>query len=139
MARSDYQTATRNSDERYSDFLINFDKNPVTGNLARAVNEEAVKSALKNLLLTNRGERFYNSNMGSQIKASLFEPADSVTADIIKTSIEQTIKYQEPRVDLLDVQIFDDEDNNAYRINIFFNLINIPDVIQLDLIVKRAR
>lgn len=139
MARSDYQTATRNSDERYSDFLINFDKNPVTGNLARAVNEEAVKSALKNLLLTNRGERFYNSNKGSQIKASLFEPADSVTADIIKTSIEQTIKYQEPRVDLLDVQIFDDEDNNAYRINIFFNLINIPDVIQLDLIVKRAR
>ena len=139
MARSDYQTSTRNSDERYSDFLINFDKNPVTGNLARAVNEEAVKNALKNLLLTNRGERFYNSNMGSQIKASLFEPADSVTADIIKTSIEQTIKYQEPRVDLLDVQIFDDEDNNAYRINIFFNLINIPDVIQLDLIVKRAR
>ena len=113
MARSDYQTSTRNSDERYSDFLINFDKNPVTGNLARAVNEEAVKNALKNLLLTNRGERFYNSNMGSQIKASLFEPADSVTADIIKTSIEQTIKYQEPRVDLLDVQIFDDEDNNG--------------------------
>lgn len=139
MARSDYQTATRNSDERYSDFLMDFDKNPLTGNLARAVNEEAVKNAIKNLILTNKGERFYNGALGSQIRASLFEPADAVTADIIKTSIEQTLKYQEPRVNLLGVEIFDEPERNAYKVNIFFNIINIPDVIKLDLIINRAR
>ena len=139
MSRADYQTPTRNPDERYSDFLINFDKNPVTGNLAKSTNEEAVKQALKNLVLTNKGERFYNGQIGSNIKASLFEPADAVVADTIRTAIEQTIQYQEPRVNLLGIEIFDDFDNNAYRVNIVFNLINIPDVISLDLLLKRAR
>jgi len=37
------------------------------------------------------------------------------------------------------VQVFDDSDHNAYKVNIYFNIINIPDVIQLDLLLKRAR
>lgn len=139
MSRADIQTATYNPDERYSDFLINFDKNPITGNLAKITNEEAVKQAIKNLVLTNQGERLYNRTMGSKVRASLFDPADAMTAEMIRTTIEQTITYHEPRANLLGVEIFDDSDNNAYKVNIYFNLINIPDVIQLDLILKRAR
>lgn len=139
MARADIQTATYNPDERYSDFLINFDRNPITGNLAKVTNEESVKQAIKNLVLTNQGERFYNQTMGSKIRASLFDPADAITAEIMRTTLEQAIKYHEPRVNLLGIEIFDDSDNNAYKVNIYFNLINIPDVIQLDLILKRAR
>jgi phage baseplate assembly protein W len=139
MARADIQTATYNPDERYSDFLMNFDKNPITGNLAKVTNEEAVKQAIKNLVLTNQGERLYNRTMGSKVRTSLFDPADAMTAEMIRTTIEQTITYHEPRANLLGVEIFDDSDNNAYKVNIYFNLINIPDVIQLDLILKRAR
>lgn len=139
MARADIHTATYNPDERYSDFLINFDKNPITGNLAKVTNEEAVKQAIKNLVLTNQGERLYNRTMGSKVRASLFDPADAMTAEMIRTTIEQTITYHEPRANLLGVEIFDDSDNNAYKVNIYFNLINIPDVIQVDLILKRAR
>jgi len=139
MARADIYTTTYNPDERYSDFLMNFDKNPITGNLAKVTNEEAVKQAIKNLVLTNQGERIYNQTMGSKIRASLFDPADASTAEVIRTTIEQTIRYHEPRANLLGVEIFDDFDNNAYKVNIFFNLINIPNIIQLDLILKRAR
>lgn len=139
MARADIHTSTYNPDERYSDFLMNFDKNPITGNLAKVTNEESVKQAIKNLVLTNQGERLYNQTLGSKVRGSLFDPVDASTAEIIRTTIEQTIKYHEPRANLLGVEIFDDSDNNAYKINIYFNLINIPEIIQLDLILKRAR
>lgn len=139
MARAELRTPYNKTEERYSDFLMNFDKNPITGNLARATDEDAIKEAIKNLVLTNKGERFYNIDIGSKLKAALFEPADVTLADLIQTTISQTITYHEPRVNLIDVQVFDDSDHNAYKVNIFFNIINIPEVIQLDLLLKRAR
>lgn len=139
MSRADIHTSTYNPDERYSDFLTNFDKNPITGNLAKVTNEESVKQAIKNLVLTSTGERFYSQIKGSKLRASLFEPADATTAEVIRTTIEQAITNLEPRVNLLNIEIFDDFDHNAYKVNIYFNLINIPEVIQLDLILKRAR
>ena len=84
-------------------------------------------------------ERFYNQTLGSKLKAALFEPADPMTAELIRTTIEQTITYYEPRANLIGIEVFDDADNNAYKVNIYFNLINIPDIIQLDVILKRAR
>lgn len=139
MARADLRTPYNKKEERYSDFLMNFDKNPITGNLARSTDEDSVKEAIRNLVLTNKGERFYNIDIGSKLKAALFEPADITLADLIRTTISQTITYHEPRVNLIDVQVFDDSDHNAYKVNIFFNIINIPEVIQLDLLLKRAR
>lgn len=139
MARSDIYTPTYKQQERYSDFLLSFDKNPQTGNLAKVTNEESVKQSLKILILTNLGERFYSPFTGSKLKASLFDPVDPVTADIIKTTIFQCVQTNEPRVNLLEVVVADDYDNNRYVVNIVFNLINIPDVLQLDLILKRAR
>lgn len=139
MARADIYTPNYNQQERYSDFILSFDKNPQTGNLARVVNEESVKQALKALVLTNLGERFYSPFMGSKLKATLFEPANAITADLIRTTIIQAIENNEPRVNVIEVAVNDDSDNNRYLVNIVFNLINIPDVLQLDLLLKRAR
>ena len=139
MARADIFTTIYNPEERYSDFLTNFDKNPITGNLAKVINEESVKQALKNLLLTNNGEKFYDSGFGSKIKALLFDIADASTMDTLKMTIEQAIKNHEPRVNLLNIEVRDDSANNAYGITIYFNLINIIETIQLNLILKRVR
>lgn len=139
MARSDIYTQTYKQQERYSDFLLSFDKNPQTGNLAKVTNEESVKQSLRLLILTNLGERFYTPFTGSKVRASLFDPIDPMTADIIRTTISQCIQNNEPRVNLIEVVVADDADNNRYAVNIIFNLINIPEVLQLDLLLKRAR
>lgn len=139
MARSDIFTPTYKQQERYSDFLLSFDKNPQTGNLARVTNEQSIKQALRTLVLTNLGERFFSPYTGSKVKTSLFEPSNPVTADSIRTSIFQSIQNNEPRVNLIEVVVADDPDNNNYVVNIVFNLINIPEVFQLDLLLKRAR
>lgn len=139
MARSDIYTQTYKQQERYSDFLLSFDKNPQTGNLAKVTNEESVKQSLRLLILTNLGERLYSPYVGSKLKSSLFDPIDPMTADVIRTTIFQCIQNNEPRVNLIEVVVADDYDNNRYVVNIIFNLINIPEVLQLDLLLKRAR
>ena len=91
MARSDIFTPRYKKEERYSDFVTSFNQNPLTGNLAKVTNEESVKQALSNLILTNQGDRFFNSTFGSTIKRSLFEPMDSFTSEKIKPSIMNAI------------------------------------------------
>lgn len=138
--RSDKFTIETKKLEYYSDFLINFDKNPVTGFMARVTNEEAVKQSIRNLVLTMRTERFYDPNIGSKVSALLFEPIDEITAEAIQREIRQTIDNKEPRASLIEVIVNPQYDLNAYFITVVFSIINIPDqTFNLDLILRRIR
>jgi phage baseplate assembly protein W len=107
--------------------------------LSKYVNENAVKSSIRNLVLTGNGERFYNSLIGSKISTLLFDPIDDVTALTLKNTIRETIDNYEPRANLLEINVTPDEDNNAYYVSIVFGIINIPEVFNLDLILNRVR
>lgn len=138
MARSDKYTAFKKK-EFYSDFLINFDMNPITGTLARVTNEDSVKQSLKNLILTNRTERPYNPLFGSRISSLLFDPLDTFTAQSIKEEIMETVRAFEPRVVLHEVLVLPDEDNNGFIVNIIFSTINIPQETRIELFLQRVR
>jgi phage baseplate assembly protein W len=138
MARSDKYTSFKKK-EFYSDFLINFDMNPITGTLARVTNEDSVKQSLKNLILTNRTERPYNPLFGSRISALLFDPLDAFTAQSLKEEITETVKAFEPRVVLNEVFVLPDEDNNGFVVNIIFSTINIPQETRIELFLQRVR
>ncbi len=136
MAR--IETSKEAREIRYSDFTTDFDTNPITGNLARLSNEESIKEALKNRVLTSKGERFYHATYGSNVKKSLFDLSGPETADDLKTSVEKCLR-EEPRITLKGVQVFDRSDNNGYQIIVFFSLINIPEIINLEFTLQRAR
>jgi len=140
MSRADKHSILGKIPEYYSDFLTSFDKNPVTGFLARVTNEESIKQSIKNLILTDRTERFYHPRIGSKIHSLLFEPLDDVTAQMIKDTIEETIKNNEPRAKLINIEAIPYEQNNAYYITIYFYIINIPDQpVQVSIILNRVR
>lgn len=121
---------------RYSDFLMNFDVNPITGNLARVTNENTIKQQFRNRILTNRGERFYNITFGSTIKSRLFDLFTPESVDDIRQSIESAAK-QEERINLQKIDIFEEDD--GIRVDITFSMINIPDVQNLSILLKRIR
>lgn len=127
MSRADKITLERKKTELYSDFLTNFDQNPITGTLARVTNEESVKQSLRNLVLTNTGERFYDNNKGSKIRQSLFESYDPDNLEIIKIQLKETIDAYEPRANILDINFTDGLDENSYGVSIIFSIINIPN------------
>ena len=139
MARADIYTPYYEKEERYSDITIGFDKSPLTGNLARVADAQSIMQALKTLLLTNQGERLYNMDLGSKIRSSLFDPLDNITASTINNSIKQAIENYEPRVNILQLDVTPSEEMNAFKVNLFFNIINIPEVQQLNLTLKRVR
>lgn len=123
----------------FSDIDINFNKHPVTDDLVRKFDEEAIKQSVRNLVLTQNYERPFHSEIGSQIRGLLFEPVTPMMVPLLKTAISDTINNFEPRVVLLDVQIRFSPDNNSIYVTIIFRIINTERPLTLDLVLKRVR
>lgn len=140
MARADKYSLEQKKTEIYSDFLNSFEQNPLTGLLARVTNEESVKQSLKNIILTNVGERFYDSNKGSKIKQSLFELYDPGTIEIIQIQLSEAIAAYEPRAIIQNIKLQEDIERGGYYVTLIFSIINIPDqTFTLDVSMQRVR
>ena len=125
MIRAVKFTATSKQIEHYSDFLPNLELNPITAQLARATNENAVAQSMKALCLTNLTERFYHPEIGTNLNTLQFDMDDPMTIDKIKTTVTETIQRGEPRANLLAVNVQDDPDNHTIMVQIAYSLINI--------------
>lgn len=125
--------------EKYSDFLTSFDIDSVRQDLIRNVNEEAVKNSIRNLLLTNRGDRLFNNTFGSDIRAILFESHTPATEQILSDLIQNTIKNYEPRARVLEVRVQSDDEAHLVVATIVFSVINKEEPIVLELILNRIR
>tara|TARA_R100001230_G_scaffold8743_2_gene3350 strand:+ start:118 stop:438 length:321 start_codon:yes stop_codon:yes gene_type:complete len=91
------------------------------------INERAIIRSVRNLVETIPTERFFNSDLGSDVRASLFELVDVTTTKIIEDQILDTIQFYEPRVENVEVQVDIRPDNNSFDVNVYF------DVVGLDL------
>ena len=138
IQRVDDQSNLRNK-EIYSDFMTNFNAHPNTGMLLKRTNVEAVKRSIRNLLSTDKGERFFAPDFGGNIKKYLFEPADSVTKENLKVSISETLKKYEPRAIVDEIRISLSNDEQTYNIDIIFRVINNPDPALLQIKLDRVR
>ena len=125
--------------KKFVDLNPNFEKNPLTKDLPLLKNAEAIKFAVKNIVLTTRGDRAFRPYFGSTVVGSLFENFSLATADDIQVAIEDALNAYEPRIKLLDVDVQDNIDRNELRISIFYRIIGIPlDPQSLNLILERV-
>lgn len=139
MSRADRYTSQSETEEIYSDFLVNMNPHPVSGMLLRFVNEKAVTRAIRNLILTAPGERLYQPDIGSGIRNLLFEPMSQATAIALRNAIEYTIREYEPRARVLEIDVRSFEDDNAYAVTIVYMLINSSDPISVNVTLQRVR
>lgn len=124
---------------KYSDFTTNFDIHPIKNDLITLTNEDSVKLSLKNIILTESKERFFEPTLGGGIYKLLFENITVFTSALISNQIKTSIENFEKRVNLLNVSVIPDEDNNQYNITIVFSLINNNNPITFSMILKRLR
>ena len=106
--------------KKYRDFDLSFIPHPISGDITVLKNGNAVKQAIKNLILTNVYERFFQPNLGSGIAQLLFEPINPMTRLSIKIAIEDVIKNFEPRAELIEIIVNVDADENGYDCKIRF-------------------
>jgi phage baseplate assembly protein W len=132
-------TPRTRSQEFFSDFTREFDAIPGRTDIARLVNENAVKESIFNLIMTDRGERLFQPNIGCDIRGSLFENIDPNTMLILKENIKTTINTYEPRCNLRDVEVSGNIDTNELKVKIVFSVINTSTTSSLTIDLKRAR
>ncbi len=124
---------------RYSDFTRNFALHPVSSDLARITDFEAVRSSIRNLILTDKYERLLDPNIGSNIRRALFDPMDGTTAKVIQDYIRETISNYEPRATLQDVIVIPDYDNNTYTVTIYFSVTFSEEIQTVEFFLTRVR
>ena len=123
----------------FSDFHKDLTQNPITEDLAVKRDEEAVKEAIKNLILTDRGERLMQPLVGGNIRAMLFENNTPSTIKIIQESIKETINFYEPRATLLDVIVQSSLDESTVEVGIYFYINSVEQPITLTVFLERTR
>ena len=80
----------------FKDLGIGFVRNANTKDVAIVKNDNAIKQAVKNLILTVPGEKPFQPDIGSRISELLFEPLDPFTSISIKEEVINTITQYEP-------------------------------------------
>lgn len=131
-------TATKKQ-RTFSDLDLNFTAHPVTGDVARLYDENAIKRSVRNLLQTNNFERPFHSEIGSQIRALLFEPASPVLNTMLKRVITDTITTFEPRVVVNSVTVNSNADNNLLNVTLVFTIVNTVNPVTMNVVLQRTR
>ena len=139
LTRAESLNGVKKKTEYFSDFLDSFAKTPYGNQLGRVTNEQSVNQALKNILLTNLGERLFSPNVGSNIYDTLFDLNYRENLSTLEFFIQNTIKNNEPRVNPLEISVKPTEDENTIQISIIYTLINNPTPVSFSFLLKRAR
>ena len=127
----------------YKDLNLFFTKHPMTADVSKVTDVQAIKRSVRNLVLTNRGERLFHPEIGGDVKGSLFENFTPLAVIELQSAISHVISTYEPRVVLEEVVVNDsirDLDANRLKILVQFSLVNIPNVIEeVEVFLNRIR
>lgn len=123
----------------YTDLDLDFMPNPVTGDILKKTDDQAIAASIANILSTAHYEKLFNPSFGCNIKKYLFEPIDDITTNNIREEIRRSITNFETRVQLLDVIVEPNYDQNGYTISIKFFTRNDPSPVTLTFFLERIR
>lgn len=123
----------------YSDLDLDFQINPITGDINKKNGTDAVKRSIRNLIFTNYYERPFKSNLGSDVPRLLFDNVDVMTASFIEDAIIRLINKFEPRARLNSVRVTADYDNNGFGVEVQYTVVNTETPATFNLFLERIR
>lgn len=130
--------AIRNS-RSYSDLDMFFTKHPITLDVNKKTNSEAVKASIRNIINTKHYERLFHPEFGCQVHSLLFENFTPSTKEIIKKTISESILYLEPRAQVVSVDVSESSEENGINITVHFKLINSERPLTVTTFLTRVR
>jgi phage baseplate assembly protein W len=130
---------TVESSRAFRDLDLNFTIHPVRKDVNTHKNEYAIINSVKNLILTNHYERPFRPEIGSSIRRLLFENIDTIIAAQLERAVIETINNFEPRAQVNKLTAIPDPDNNGYKMELEFYVINSADPITINFFLERIR
>jgi len=123
----------------YSDLDLDFVINPSTGDINILNGVQDIKRSVRNLILTNFYERKFQSYIGSDTNALLFDLITPLTAIYLQDAISAVINNFEPRVSLQSVTVTEDQQNYAFNVTLQYTIINRDLPVVSTLFLERIR
>ena len=130
---------SKRSERVYKDLNLDFQANIATKDITKITDIEAVKRSVRNLINTNHYEKPFHPEIGSNLRAMLFELITPQMNHVISKQIELLIKNYEPRCRLVQVNTQPMFDRNGYACQISFYVVNHPEPVTVESFLERLR
>ena len=126
--------------QTFKDLSITFKKHPVSDDLVTVKDKAAIVQSITALLLTRKGERPFQPELGCDIQNILFEPLDYGSAGIIKAEITEVLNRYEPRISVDSIICTPDMMSNGYEVELFYTIIGRDDTpVAVEFFLERTR
>ena len=125
--------------KNFQDIDLDFTAHPVTGDVVKVKDSVSVKRGIKNILLTEEGERLMQPELGSGVRNMLFEPMTDINAQRLEDEVRSAIEAWERRAEVLEIVVIPEEEHNRYRVAVTFRIINELEEQELELFLQRER
>ena len=142
MASYDSGTLTnqsKRSSKIFKDLNLDFQQNSATKDIQKITDVESVKRSVRNLINTNHYEKPFRPEVGSNLRAMLFELISPQMNHAISKEIDLMIANYEPRCRLVEVSSNPAIDKNAYEVTISFYVVNHPEPVIVESFLERLR
>jgi phage baseplate assembly protein W len=113
---------------------LGYHKNDVGYELNKNLKEN-VQQNLKNLLLTNQGERVFDVRFGAGLRSFLFELSNDSIKSMIAERINSQIQDYMPFIGVDELEIDIDEENNKLFVSLAYTIttLNLADTLSLEI------
>ena len=121
--------------EPYVDIPFFLSMNTFTNDFNVIKELSAIRQSVKNIVLTNKGERYFNDFFGCNITDSMFENFNNEMIISLQSRVANNLEIYEPRIVVNDVRVLNDAKSFLLSVVVDFGIkyTNINDVIQINL------
>ena len=130
--------STRSS-KIFKDLNLDFQQNTATKDIQKITDAESVKRSVRNLINTNHYEKPFHPEIGSNLRAMLFELMSPQMNHLISKQIENLINNYEPRCNLVEVFAQPMFERNGYSVQISFMVNNHQEPVIVESFLERLR
>ena len=130
---------SKRSSRIFSDLNLDFLQNTATKDIQKIEDVDAVKRSVRNLINLNHYEKPFHPEIGSNLRAMLFELFSPQMNHAISKEIDLLIRNYEPRCRLVNVATIPDAERNRYQVSISFYVVNHPEPITVETFLERTR
>jgi len=109
----------------FKDISASFQINPLNNDLIAVTNTNAIARSVRNLILTKKGEKPFEPNLGSGVYDLLFENMDKQTASVIRDEIVLVLENYEPRISIIEVLVKPNYDEASMDVTLQYEIVGI--------------
>ena len=140
---ANYDASSTNKSKKavrtYKDLDLDFTRHPVTNDVVKIEDVNAVKRSVRNLVNTQFYERPFHPELGCGVRDLLFENYTPMTGIFIRRKIEEVLTNYEPRANISSIAVGEDADRNGISVEVNFYVLNLPNPVSVTTTLKRIR